>query len=129
MKNFEYFEPKTLKEAVRLLVKYKKGAKLFAGGTDLMIGMKEGFVPKCLINLKRIKGLDKINYSKRQGLSLGSLVTWTDILSSKPVHQYYPILREAASLIGCPQIRNVGTIGGNICHGSPSADSAPARMV
>jgi CO/xanthine dehydrogenase FAD-binding subunit len=130
MENFEYFEPKTLKEAVRLLVKYKKGAKLLAGGTDLMIGMKDGFVkPKCLINLKKIKGLDKISYSKKEGLSIGSLVTWTNILSSKPVHQYYPILREAASLIGCPQIRNMGTIGGNICHASPSADSAPALMV
>lgn len=130
MENFEYFEPKTLKEAVRLLVKYKKGAKLLAGGTDLMVGMKDGFVrPKCLINLKKIKGLDKITYSKKKGLSIGSLVTWTNILSSKPIHQYYPILREAASLIGCPQIRNMGTIGGNICHASPSADSAPALMV
>ena len=130
MENFEYFEPKTLKEAVRLLVKYKKGAKLLAGGTDLMIGMKDGFVkPKYLINLKKIKGLDKISYSKKEGLSIGSLVTWTNILSSKPIHQYYPILWEAASLIGCTQIRNMGTIGGNICHGSPSADSAPALMI
>ena len=130
MENFEYFEPKTLKEAVRLLVKYKKGAKLLAGGTDLMIGMKDGFVkPKYLINLKKIKGLDKISYSKKEGLSIGSLVTWTNILSSKPLHQYYPILWEAASLIGCTQIRNMGTIGGNICHASPSADSAPALIV
>jgi len=130
MENFEYVEPKTLKEAVRLLVKYKKGAKLLAGGTDLMVGMKDGSVrPKYLINLKKIKGLDKISYSKKKGLSIGSLVTWTNILSSKPIHQYYPILWQAASLIGCPQIRNMGTIGGNICHASPSADSAPALMV
>lgn len=130
MENFEYFEPRTPKEAIRLLLKYKKGARLLAGGTDLMIGMKDGFVrPKCLINLKKIKGLDKISYSKKEGLSIGSLVTWTNILSSKSIHQYYPILREAASLIGCHQIRNVGTIGGNICHASPSADSAPALMV
>jgi carbon-monoxide dehydrogenase medium subunit len=130
MENFEYFEPKTLKEAVRLLVKYKRGARLLAGGTDLMIEMKGSYVkPKYLINLKKIKGLDKISYSKKEGLSIGSLVTWTNILSSKPIHQYYPILWEAASLIGCTQIRNMGTIGGNICHGSPSADSAPALIV
>jgi CO/xanthine dehydrogenase FAD-binding subunit len=130
MENFEYVEPKTLKEAVRLLVKYKKGAKLLAGGTDLMVGMKDGSIrPKYLINLKKIKGLDKISYSKKKGLSIGCLVTWTNILSSKPVLQYYPILWEAASLIGGPQIRNMGTIGGNICHASPSADSAPALMV
>jgi carbon-monoxide dehydrogenase medium subunit len=130
MENFEYFEPKTLKEAVRLLVKYKKRAKLLAGGTDLMIGMKDGFVrPKCMINLKKIRGLDKISYSKKEGLSIGALATWTDILSYKPIEQHYPVLREAASLIGCRQIRNLGTIGGNICHASPSADSAPALIV
>jgi CO/xanthine dehydrogenase FAD-binding subunit len=130
MENFEYFEPKTLREAAGLLVKYKRRARLLAGGTDLMIEMKGGYVkPKCLINLKKIKGLDKISYSKKEGLSIGSLVTWTNILSSKPIDQYYPILRETASLIGCPQIRNIGTIGGNICHASPGADSAPALMI
>jgi len=130
MENFEYFEPKILKEAVRLLVKYKRGARLLAGGTDLMIEMKGGYVkPKYMINLKKIKGLDKISFGKKEGLSIGALVTWSTLLSSKPIHQYYPILRETASLIGCPQIRNIGTIGGNICHASPSADSAPALMI
>jgi carbon-monoxide dehydrogenase medium subunit len=130
MENFEYFEPKTLKEAVRLLVKYKRGARLLAGGTDLMGEMKGGSVkPKYLINLKTIKGLDKISYSNKEGLSIGALVTWSTLLSSKPVNHYYPILREAASFIGCPQIRNIGTIGGNICHASPGADSVPALMV
>ena len=130
MKNFEYFEPKTVQEAVGLLVKYKRAAKLLAGGTDLMLGMKEGFVqPRYLINLKTIKGLDKIAYSKKGGISIGSLTTWTAILSSGAILEHYPILREAASLIGGYQIRNRGTIGGNICHASPSADSAPALMV
>jgi carbon-monoxide dehydrogenase medium subunit len=130
MENFEYFEPRTLKEAVGLLVKYKGGARLLAGGTDLMIEMKGGYVkPKYMINLKKIKGLDKISFSKKEGLRIGALVTWSTLLSSKPIHQYYPILRETASLIGCPQIRNIGTIGGNICHASPSADSAPALMI
>lgn len=130
MKNFEYFEPKTVQEAVGLLVKYKRAAKLLAGGTDLMLGMKEGFVqPWYLINLKTIKGLDKIAYSKKGGISIGSLTTWTAILSSGAILEHYPILREAASLIGGYQIRNRGTIGGNICHASPSADSAPALMV
>lgn len=130
MENFEYFEPKTVQEAVGLLVKYKRAAKLLAGGTDLMLGMKEGFVqPRYLINLKTIKGLDKIAYSKKGGISIGSLTTWTAILSSRAILEHYPILREAASLIGGYQIRNRGTIGGNICHASPSADSAPALMV
>jgi CO/xanthine dehydrogenase FAD-binding subunit len=95
-----------------------------------MIEMKEGYVkPKYLINLKKIKGLDKISFSKKEGLSIGALVTWSTLLSSKPINQYYPILRETASLIGCPQIRNIGTMGGNICHASPGADSAPTLMI
>ncbi len=130
MENFDYFEPRTLKEAIRLLLKYKRATKLLAGGTDLMFAMKSDWVkPNYLINLKKVKGLDKINYSRKDGLKIGTLVTWTDILSSNPISRYYPILRDAASLIGCPQIRNMGTIGGNICHASPSADSAPALMV
>lgn len=130
MKNFEYLEPRSLKEAIRLLRKYERKAKLLAGGTDLMIEMKKGFIrPQYLINLKKIKDLDKISYSKKVGLNIGSLVTWANVLSSQPIHRHYPLLREAASLIGCPQIRNVGTIGGNICHGSPAADSAPILMV
>jgi len=130
MESFEYFEPKTIREAVGLLVKHKRTTRLLAGGTDLMLGMKEGFVrPKYLINLKTIQGLDKISYSKKEGLRIGSLTTWADILSSRAILEHYPILREAASLIGGHQIRNRGTIGGNICHASPSADSAPALMV
>lgn len=130
MENFDYFEPRTLREAVGFLLKHKRGAKLLAGGTDLLVEMKEGFVkPKCLVNLKRIAGLDRIAYSKKEGLSMGALATWRDVLSSKPIGQHYPILRQAASLVGCTQIRNRGTVGGNICHASPSADSAPALMV
>lgn len=130
MENFEYLEPRTLKEAIGLLVKHKKTGKLLAGGTDLIIEMKEGLIkPQWLINLKKIKGLDKINFSRKDGLTIGTLVTWTNILSSNVIREDYPILREAASVIGCSQIRNIGTIGGNICHASPSADSAPALMI
>jgi len=130
MENFEYLEPRTLKEAIGLLVKHKKTVKLLAGGTDLIIEMKEGLIkPQWLINLKKIKGLNKINFSRKGGLTIGTLVTWTTILSSNVIREDYPILREAASVIGCSQIRNIGTIGGNICHASPSADSAPALMI
>jgi len=129
MENFEYLEPKSLGEAVALSAKFKNEAKLLAGGTDLIAALKSGRArPKYLINLKKIKGLDRIRFNRKEGLRVGALVTWAEILFSAPISQFYPLLREAASVIGCPQIRNMGTIGGNICHASPAADSAPAFM-
>jgi CO/xanthine dehydrogenase FAD-binding subunit len=129
MENFEYIEPKSLKEAVALFAKFKNEAKLLAGGTDLIVALKSGRInPKYLINLKNIKGLNRIRFTHKEGLKVGALVTWTEILSSQPIDRFYPLLREAASVIGCPQIRNMGTIGGNICHASPAADSAPALL-
>jgi carbon-monoxide dehydrogenase medium subunit len=130
MENFEYLEPKSLREAVALLARFKNRAKILAGGTDLIGALKRGWVrPQYLINLKRIKGLNRIGFTRKEGLKVGALVTWAEILSSQPIARFYPLLREGASVIGCPQIRNLGTIGGNICHASPAADSAPALMV
>jgi CO/xanthine dehydrogenase FAD-binding subunit len=130
MENFEYIEPKSLEDAVALFAKFKNEAKLLAGGTDLIAALKSGRVKiKYLINLKKIKGLHRIRFNHKEGLQVGALVTWTEILSSQPIARFYPLLREVASVIGCSQIRNMGTIGGNICHASPAADSAPALMV
>ena len=130
MENFEYFEPKSLKEVVTLLAEFKNEAKLLAGGTDLIGTLKSGRVkPKYLINLKKIRGLNRIGFNHKEGLKVGALVTWTEILSSPAIARFYPLLREGASVIGCSQIRNMGTIGGNICHASPAADSAPVLMV
>jgi carbon-monoxide dehydrogenase medium subunit len=130
MENFEYMEPKSLREAVALLAKFKNKAKILAGGTDLIGALKRGWLkPKYIINLKGIKGLNRIGFTRKEGLKVGALVTWSEILSSQPIARFYPLLREGASVIGCSQIRNMGTIGGNICHASPAADSAPALMV
>lgn len=130
MEDFEYIEPKSLQEAVALFAKFKNKAKLLAGGTDLIVALKNGRIkPKYLINLKKIKGLNRIRFNNKEGLRVGALVTWTEILSFQPIARFYPLLREGASVIGCPQIRNLGTIGGNICHASPAADSAPALML
>lgn len=129
MKAFEYFSPRTLEEAFELLTKYGEEGKLMAGGTDLLVGMKNMEVnPKYVIDLKRVPGLNRIDYDVSH-LRIGALTTIHEIEVSPLIKKDFGILTEAASVLGSFQIRNKGTIGGNLCHGSPSADLAPPLIV
>jgi carbon-monoxide dehydrogenase medium subunit len=123
MKEFELYEPKSIKEACRLLDKLKGRARIMAGGTDLLVELKSGRLNlAAVISLKGIKGLNKITFTRKQGLRIGALVTWTQLLDSKPVSTHYPVLRKAAETLGSVQIRNVGTLAGNLTHASPAAN-------
>jgi carbon-monoxide dehydrogenase medium subunit len=126
----EFFFPKTLKEAFSLLKKYNRKARVFAGGTDLLPKMKRReVVPKYLIDLNGIPNLKFIKYEKEKGLRIGAATTLSEILESSLVNRRYPILTEAISQMASTQIRNIGTIAGNICNAVPSADSAPPLIV
>ena len=126
---FEYKTPRTAEEAVELLWKAGGKAKLIAGGTDLVIGLRnEGQAPPLLIDPTRIEELRKIE-EKNGKISIGAAVTHSEIASSSLVKKYGGILSDAASEIGSPQIRNLGTIGGNIVNASPAADTIPPLMV
>ena len=125
MRSFNYYSPKTLTEAIDLLSTYGTEAKIMAGGTDLLIEIKEEVItPKYIIDLKRIADLNKIEYHKNN-LSIGALVTIREVETSPLISRHLRILAEAAFVLGSLQIRNKGTIGGNLCHASPSADLAP----
>lgn len=126
---FDYILPKTLEEALKYLNKYKEGARILAGGTDLIPQLKkrELKAPEYLIDLKGIRELNKISYG-REGLKIGALVTMNAIAESPVVRDKYPILVQAASGMASPQVRNRGTFVGNICNAVPSADSAPALL-
>jgi CO/xanthine dehydrogenase FAD-binding subunit len=126
---FDYRTPKTLKEACDLLWDYGDKARLIAGGTDLVIALRNGdFKPSYLIDVTHIPELRKIE-EKDGRVSIGAAVTHSEIVSSSLVRRYGKVLSEAASEIGSPQIRNVGTIGGNIVNASPAADTLPPLMV
>lgn len=128
--SFEYFEPRSIKEACKLLKKYGDKARVIAGGTDLLVQMKTGEVrPKYIIGLKGIKGLDYINYSARKGLRIGPLAAIQALADSKIVREKFSLLAEAASKIGSTQVRNIGTVVGNICNAVSSGDMAPALLI
>ena len=127
MKEFKYLAPEGLLEALSLASQYGSHMALLAGGTDLVVQMKHGVrSPSYLINLKKIPGLDCIRYDPLEGLSIGPLVTHNTLADHPIISRKFALLAEAAQTIGTFQIRERGTLGGNICNGSPAADTLPA---
>lgn len=128
LEDFEYFEPETIEEATSLLAKYGERAKVIAGGTDLLVKMKNGEVkPEYLANIKKIRNLNFIT-EERGLLRIGAATSLRGIEESQLVEEKYSVLFEAVRSIGTVQIRNMGTIGGNICNASPAADTASALL-
>ena len=126
---FDYKIPNTIEEAIELLWEAEGKAKIIAGGTDLVIGLRNGdHTPQFIIDITRIEELRKIE-EKNGTVSIGAAVTHSEIASSSLVKKYGKVLSDAASEIGSPQIRNLGTIGGNIVNASPAADTIPPLMV
>ncbi len=123
-KEFEYLEPKTIDEAILLLANYGKEAKIVAGGTDLLVQMKtERLHPKYLISIARIPALRYIIEEGR--LRIGTLTPFRELEKSSTIGNRCLALAEAARSVSSVQSKNMGTVGGNLCHGSPAADSAP----
>lgn len=117
MKNFEHVNAKSVHEAVRLLTEKGKLSVAIAGGQDLLCLLKDRQIePDRVVNLKTIPGLSKIRYDQRKALLVGTLITVADLEENPVVRQKYPAIAEAAASVGSPQIRNVGTVGGNLCQ-------------
>jgi carbon-monoxide dehydrogenase medium subunit len=128
MKKFDYLKPKTLEEALSLLNQQGKKTKLIAGGTDVIVLIKQKtMAPDILISLRGIPGLDQIQYNGT--LRIGALVTHRAIEKSEVIRKEFSALADAADVLGSIQIRNVATIGGNICTAAPSADTATPLLV
>jgi xanthine dehydrogenase FAD-binding subunit len=117
-----YFAPQQIEEALEILSKYGKEIKIIAGGTDLLVQYYDRLYEiNNWLDLKNIKELKDIRINKNQ-IKIGTMVTHTQLESSEDIKKYYPVLSQAASDIGSPQIRNRGTIGGNIVNASPAGD-------
>jgi len=124
--DFEYFAPKTVKEAFSLLSRYREEAKIIAGGQSMLVIMKQGlFTPEYLIDIKGISALDYIKYDEGKGLRIGALTIHRAIEKSPVIQKHFGVLSEMERNLATIQTRNWGTIGGNLCHGDPAGDPAP----
>jgi xanthine dehydrogenase YagS FAD-binding subunit len=117
MQTFKYVQPKSLSDAAGISEKEGDAAVLFAGGTDVLGLIKNDIIsPSEVINLKSIPGLDKIKPTSRLGLKIGALTTVNEIAENPVIMKKFAVLSEAAREVASPQLRNVGTIGGNVCQ-------------
>ena len=124
----DYFEPKTVAEALGLLAKHGNEARIIAGGTDVMVDIKYKEEPGCLINIKKIPGLTGIN-ENGGSLRIGPLATIRDLETSAILRDKLPVLWEASHQFASLQVRNTATIGGNICRASPSGETLAPLLV
>jgi len=124
--DFDYYAPDSLSEACETLDRFGAKAKVLSGGTDIISKMKGGLLsPEVLISLKKLEDLKKIEYVSGKGVVIGARATHNDLVNSKILNDKYLSVSEAAHHMASNQIRNIGTVGGNLCNAVPSADLPP----
>ena len=129
LSRFALFSPESLDEAVSLLKEKKKDTFVMAGGTDLLIKRRHQVIhPQTIVSLKKIKGLNRISFSPAKGLTIGALALLGDVTRHRTILKIYPALAKAAGNTANVQIRNMGTLVGNLCNASPAADNAPTLL-
>jgi len=122
---FEYLSPKTVQEACSLLAQHGDKAKVLAGGTDVLNVMKDRVIsPEYVVGLRAITDLDYIN-ADADGIKIGALTTLATLMKSSVIQEKLPSLAEVPTKMATTQIRNMGTVCGNLCNAAPSADMAP----
>jgi carbon-monoxide dehydrogenase medium subunit len=130
MRPFAYERPTRLADAVALLDEHGPEARPLAGGTDLIIRLRDGSIaPRLVVDVKGITELDDTIREVDGALRIGARTVMTEIAADERIRRDFPALAEAASVVGSVQIRNRATLAGNICNASPAADTAPALLV
>jgi len=130
MHTFTYARPHSLVEAVGLLEAHGPDARVLAGGTDLIVRLRDGSAtPAFVIDIKRIAELRPGIREADGRVVIGATTVMTDVAASPLVRRHFPALAEAAAVVGSVQIRNRATLAGNICNASPAADTAPPLLV
>jgi carbon-monoxide dehydrogenase medium subunit len=130
MQTFAYARPTELAEAVALLEAHGPDARLLAGGTDLIIRLRDGSArPGLVIDVKRIAEMRPSIREEASCLVIGAGTVMSDIAADDRARRVFPALAEAAAVVGSVQIRNRATLAGNVCNASPAADTAPALLV
>lgn len=128
--SLSYYKPKSEIEIIEKLKSFGDDAKILAGGTDLLVYMKQqSNSPKVLIDIKGVSDFSKIEIDTTGNLHIGAAVTCNEVIENQYIQNHYPILLTAAKTIGSYQIRNRATVVGNICNASPAADMATSLLV
>jgi CO/xanthine dehydrogenase FAD-binding subunit len=126
---FQYFRPSTLHEALEFLQEEGPSTSVIAGGTDLMISVRNGLMASAYVmDISRLEELRTVTRTE-ETLVIGAAVTYTELMANREIIDHAPVLTLAARQVGSLQIRNVGTLGGNVANASPAADSVPALLV
>ncbi len=129
MRAFAYERPRDLAGALGLLADQGPDARLLAGGTDLIIRIRDGSIrPRTVVDVKGVAELERGIRVVDGHLSIGARTTMTDLLRDERIRRDYEALAEGAAVVGSAQIRNRATLAGNICNASPAADTAPALL-
>jgi carbon-monoxide dehydrogenase medium subunit len=129
-RGFEYLAPGTLPEALALLGRFRHRACVLAGGTDLLMKLRRSVLsPEALIDVKRIPGLDAVRWSPEDGLTLGATARLADVGAHPEVRAHYPALAHALRHMANVQVRNMGTVAGNLCNAAPCADTSGPLLV
>jgi CO/xanthine dehydrogenase FAD-binding subunit len=130
MRAFSYERPATIADAVALLALHGPDARVLAGGTDLVIRLRDGSArPSVVVDVKRIPELDPAIREADGRLVIGATTVMTEIADDARIRDRFTALAEAAAVVGSVQIRNRATLAGNLCNASPAADTAPALLV
>jgi aerobic carbon-monoxide dehydrogenase medium subunit len=129
VRDFQFLEPASPQEASRMLALHGEDSRLIAGGTALLLAMRQRMLtPRYLVYLGSVPGLDRIDYDERGGLRIGALARHADLAEHPAINARYPMLASMARQVANPQIRNMGTLGGNLCYGDPSTDPPGCLM-
>ncbi len=130
MRTFSYARPTTIAEAVAILAERGPDARVLAGGTDLVIRLRDGSAtPSVVVDVKRIAALEPVIREADGRLVIPATVVMTDVAADSRVRTHLTALAEAAEVVGSVQVRNRATLVGNICNASPAADTAPSLLV
>ena len=129
MKKFEYKAPATLKDALELMDRHQGGLSVLAGGTDLIVRMKNGqFHPLVVMDVKKIPELNRLEWEEGEGIHIGAAVPLSKLAVFPTLVEKFGIFSQACAMIGSVQIRNRATMGGNVCNAAPSADTPPPLL-
>jgi CO/xanthine dehydrogenase FAD-binding subunit len=129
MRTFDYARPATVSEAVALLARHRGAARVLAGGTDLLVGLRQHtLTPRLVVDIKGLEDLQPAVTATGDAVVIGATAVMADLARNPLVRRHLPALVEAMDTVGSIQIRNRATLAGNLCHASPAADTVPPML-